>query len=196
MKEIIIKQLKESAEVKIQTADMIAGEIEKAANLIIEAYRKGGKMLLIGNGGSAADAQHIAGELVGKFKMDRRALPALALTTNTSILTALGNDFGYDTVFARNVEAFTNHPEDILVAITTSGTSQNILRAVETAKKCGIKTIGLTGKGGGKLKDMVDCAIIVPSDDTQRIQETHIAIGHILCDLVERTLFNETTLLT
>lgn len=189
MKNIVIEQLKESARVKLAAADTLADEIVRAAEIIINAYRKGGKVLLIGNGGSAADAQHIAGELVGRFKMERKALPALALTTNTSILTAIGNDYSYDVIFVRKVEAFANHPSDILIAITTSGNSPNILKAVEAAKKQGIKVIGLTGKGGGKLKDMADLSLIVPSDDTQRIQEVHIAIGHIICDLVERQLF-------
>lgn len=189
MKITVIKQLKESARVKLETADKLADEIVRAAEMIIDCYRRGGKLLLIGNGGSAADAQHIAGELVGRFKKERRALPALALTANTSILTALGNDYGYDLVFARKVEAFANHKSDVLMAISTSGNSPNILKAVEVARDQGIRVVGLTGKGGGKLKDMVDCALIVPSDDTQRIQETHITIGHIICDLVESRLF-------
>ena len=191
MKKIVIAQLNESAAVKQKTAKLVADIIVEASMLIIEAYRKGGKVLLIGNGGSAADAQHIAAELVGRFKLERNALPAIALTTNTSTLTALGNDYHYDIVFARNVEAFANHPSDVLIAITTSGNSPNIIRAIEVAKLKGIVIIGLLGKGGGKVKNLVDCAIIVPSNDTQRIQETHITIGHIICDLVEQTLFRE-----
>lgn len=192
MRDLIVRQLKESAAVKIKTAELLSDVIARAADIIIDSYRKGGKVLLIGNGGSAADAQHIASELVSNLNPGtfvRPALPALALTTNTSALTAISNDHGYDTVFARKVEAFANHPSDVLVAITTSGNSPNILKAVETAKAKGLTVIGLTGRGGGRLKDMVDLALIVPSDDTQRIQEAHIAIGHIICDLVERKLF-------
>lgn len=193
MKDIIVSQLKESAEVKLRVAEDLADHIKKAAEMIMDTYKRGGKVLLIGNGGSAADAQHIAGELVGHLnpKNARRALPAMALTTNTSFLTAMGNDHGYELVFERKVEAFAN-PEDLLIAITTSGTSPNILKAVEVAKSRGVKVIGLTGKGGGRLKDRADLAIVVPSDNTQRIQESHIAIGHIICDLVESALLNGT----
>lgn len=194
MKEIIQSQLRESAEVKLETARLLSEDIARAAHMLIEAYKKGGKLLLIGNGGSAADAQHIAAELVGHLdhtRLIRRALPALALTTNTSALTAIGNDHGYDSVFVRKIEAFANNGSDVLMAITTSGNSPNILKAVEAAKIKGIRVIGLTGKGGGKLKNMVDLALIVPSDNMQRIQETHIAIGHIICGLVERGLFTD-----
>lgn len=191
MKEKVVKQLHESAEVKIKTAELLADKIVEAAGIIVEAYKNGGKILLIGNGGSAADAQHIAGELVGRFKMERRALPAMALTTNSSILTAIGNDYGYDTVFVRKVEAFAVPEKDILIAISTSGNSSNILRAAEWAGKQNIKVIGLIGKGGGKLKDLSDLALVVPSDDTQRIQEAHIVVGHIICDLVEHSLFSK-----
>lgn len=191
MRQIVIDQLNESACVKQKTAELLADKIVEAAEIIIDSYRRGGKLLLIGNGGSAADAQHIAAELVGRFKMERKALPAIALTTNTSILTALGNDYHYDVVFARKVEAFANHSADVLLAISTSGNSSNILRATEVAKNRGIRVIGLTGRGGGSLKNNVDIALIVPSDDTQRIQEAHITIGHIICDLVERSLFSE-----
>ncbi|MBI4134596.1 MAG: SIS domain-containing protein, partial [Candidatus Sungbacteria bacterium] len=142
--------------------------------------------------GSAADAQHIAAELVGRFKMERQAIPAMALTTNTSVLTALGNDYGYDSIFARSLEAFAVAGRDTLVAISTSGASPNILRAAAVAKSLGVKVIALTGKDGGKLKEMADVALIVPSHDTQRIQEAHITIGHILCDLIERSLCEKT----
>ncbi len=191
MRQIVIDQLNESASVKQKTAELLADKIVEAAEMIIDSYRRGGKLLLIGNGGSAADAQHIAAELVGRFKMERKALPAIALTTNTSILTALGNDYHYDVVFARKVEAFANHNADVLLAISTSGNSSNILRATEVARNRGIRVIGMTGRGGGSLKNNVDLALIVPSDDTQRIQETHITMGHIICDLVERSLFGE-----
>ena len=191
MRQIVVEQLNESARVKQQTAELLADAIVGASQMIIDSYRRGGKLLLIGNGGSAADAQHIAGELVCRFKLERKALPALALTTNTSVLTALGNDYHYDIVLSRQVEAFINHPADVLIAISTSGNSSNIIRAVEAAKSRGASVIGFLGRGGGKLKAMVDLALVVPSDDTQRVQETHITIGHIMCDLIEQTLFRE-----
>lgn len=189
MKEIVIKELKESANIKRMIAQNLSDVIANAAKIVIDAYRGGGKVLLIGNGGSAADAQHIAAELVGRFKLERIGLPAIALSTNTSILTALSNDYEYDTVFSRQLEALAND-NDVLIAITTSGTSPNILKAVEVARSKSVKVIGLTGRNGGKLKDMADLTIIVPSNNTPRIQEAHITIGHIICDLVERELFN------
>ena len=192
MQESIIKQLEDSANTKIAMARNLPDKIAEAAQKIIIAYQAGGKVLLMGNGGSAADAQHIAAELVGRFKMERKALPAIALTTNTSLLTAVANDYGYDTVFSRQVEALAGK-NDILIVITTSGVSPNILKAVEAARAKGAKVIGLTGKTGGKLKDMADLAIVVPSDNTQRIQEGHITIGHIICHLVENGLFPESS---
>lgn len=192
MQESIIKQLEESANTKIAMARNLPDKIAEAAQKIIIAYQAGGKVLLMGNGGSAADAQHIAAELVGRFKMERKALPAIALTTNTSLLTAVANDYGYDTVFSRQVEALAGK-NDVLIVITTSGVSPNILKAVEAARAKGAKVIGLTGKTGGKLKDMADLAIVVPSDNTQRIQEGHITIGHIICHLVENGLFPESS---
>ncbi|QQG45430.1 MAG: D-sedoheptulose 7-phosphate isomerase [Candidatus Sungiibacteriota bacterium] len=189
MKKEVIRQLQESAEVKVKSAETLADLVVQAAEMIADTYQGGGKVLIMGNGGSAADAQHIAGELVGRFRKERRALPAIALTTDTSILTALGNDYGYDLIFARQVEALANHPKDLLLAISTSGNSPNVMRAVEEGKKRNLRVIGFLGRGGGKLKDLVDCALVVPSDDTQRIQETHITLGHIICDLVERALF-------
>lgn len=189
MKEIVIKELKESANIKRMMAQNLSDVIANAAKIVIDAYKGGGKVLLIGNGGSAADAQHIAGELVGRFKLERIGLPAIALSTNTSILTALSNDYEYDTVFSRQLKALAND-NDVLIAITTSGTSPNILKAVEVARSKSVKVIGLTGRNGGKLKDMADLTIIVPSNNTPRIQEAHITIGHIICDLVERELFN------
>lgn len=192
MKDEIIKQLEESANIKRTIARNLSDNIAEASRKIIKAYQAGGKVLLIGNGGSAADAQHIAAELVGRFKMERKALPAIALTTDTSLLTAMANDYGYDSVFRRQVEGLAGK-NDVLIAITTSGTSPNILKAVEAARSKGMLVIGLTGKTGGKLKDMVDLAIVVPSDNTQRIQEAHITIGHIICHLVENELFPESS---
>ncbi len=188
MEERVKKQLKESAEVKNAVAESLSGEILRAAEWICAAFAGGNKVFFIGNGGSAADAQHIAAELVGHFKKDRRPLPALALTTNTSNLTAIGNDYNFDAVFARQLEAFLKK-DDVLVAISTSGNSPNVLEAVKLAKKLGAKTVGFIGKGGGVLKDLADLSLIIPSDDTLRIQEAHITIGHIICDLVEEKLF-------
>ena len=149
--------------------------------------KKGGKILFCGNGGSAADAQHIAAELIGRFVNDRRALPAVALTTDTSALTAISNDYGYDHVFSRQIEGLCAEG-DVLIAISTSGNSPSILEAVKAAKALGATTLGLTGKSGGELKDAVDCALVVPSSTTARIQEMHIVIGHLLCALIERHL--------
>ena len=190
MREVVIRELEESANIKRIMAQNLADVIADAARIILNVYRAGGKVLLIGNGGSAADAQHIAAELVGRFKLERVGLPAIALTTNTSSLTALANDYGYDTVFSRQLEALASD-KDVLIAITTSGTSTNILKAVEMARSKGLVVIALTGGNGGKLKDMADSAIVVPSNDTARIQEAHITIGHIICHLVEKELFGE-----
>ncbi len=190
MRESVIKELVESASIKTMMAENLSALIADAAQTILNAYRAGGKVLLIGNGGSAADAQHIAAELVGRFKLEKIGLPAIALTTNTSIITALANDYGYDTIFSRQLEALATD-KDVLIAITTSGASPNILKAVEMAHSKGVTVIGLTGETGGKLKDVADLTIMVPSGDTARIQEAHITIGHIICSLVEKELFNE-----
>lgn len=192
MREVVIRELEESANIKRVMAQNLPDMIVDAAQTILNAYKAGGKVLLIGNGGSAADAQHIAAELVGRFRLERAALPAIALTTNTSTLTALANDYGYEAVFSRQLEALAND-KDVLIAITTSGTSPNILKAVETAQSKGVFVIGLTGGSGGKLKGMADLTIVVPSDNTARIQEAHITIGHIICHLVEKGLFNESS---
>ena len=192
MKEVIIRELEESASIKRMVAQNLADIIANAARKVLNTYKAGGKVLFVGNGGSAADAQHIAAELVGRFKMERASLPAIALTTDTSLLTALANDYGYDTVFSRQVEALAQEG-DVLIAITTSGTSPNILKAVETAHSKNVFVIGLTGASGGKLKDVADLTIIVPSDNIPRIQEVHITIGHIICSLVESGLFDESS---
>ena len=192
MMEIITRELQESANIKLSMAKDSPGLIADAAQIIVDVYRAGGKALIIGNGGSAADAQHIAAELVGHFKLKRKALPAIALTTNSSILTALANDSAYDTVFSRQLEALAGS-KDVLIAISTSGNSPNILQAVETARSKHITVIGLTGGNGGKLKNLANLLIIVPSSSTPRIQEAHITIGHILCHLVEEELFNESS---
>ncbi len=190
MREIVIRELEESANIKTMMAQSLAGTIVSAAQMILKAYQTGGKVLLIGNGGSAADAQHIAAELVGRFKLERRSLPAIALTTNTAILTAVANDYGYDTVFSRQLEALANEG-DVLIAITTSGASANILKAIDTARSQGVLVIALTGEKGKQLRGTTELTITVPSDNTQRIQEAHITIGHIICHLVEQELFSE-----
>lgn len=166
-----------------------AGEVERAAVLISDAFRAGGKLLLFGNGGSAADAQHIAGEFVNRFSLeDRRALPAIALSTDGGVLTCIANDTGFEKVFARQVEAL-GARGDVCMAITTSGNSPNIVAAIEEARSRQIKVIGLLGRDGGQCAPLCDLSLIVSSNDTQRIQETHNLIGHIICELVELALF-------
>lgn len=162
-------------------------EIESAGELIFATLNKGHKILLCGNGGSAADAQHIAAELVGRYERQRRAWPAIALTTDTSALTALSNDYGYEEVFARQVEALAS-AGDVLLALSTSGTSQNVLRAAQTARRLGCKTIALTGGAGEPLASSCDLAVVVPSLRTSRIQEAHITIGHLWCELIDAKL--------
>ncbi|KQT34110.1 SIS domain-containing protein [Methylophilus sp. Leaf414] len=149
-----------------------------------QCIQQGGKILLCGNGGSAADSQHIAAEIVGRFKKERKGLPSIALTTDTSILTSVGNDYGYDYIFARQVEALCR-PEDILIGLTTSGNSANVVRAIEAANEIGATTVGLTGGSGGKLNALCKYNIVVPSNVTARIQEAHIFIGHSLCEILE-----------
>jgi len=180
-------RLKESAKVKEKIAQNNIAEIKSIADIIIDACRNGGKVVLFGNGGSAADAQHIAAELVGKFALKRQAFPAMTLNTNTSILTAVGNDYGYDLVFTRQVEALVTD-KDVVIGISTSGNSKNVVDAIELAKRKGAKTVGLTGGDGGKLAEIAELTLIVPSDSTPRIQEAHITIGHIICEIVEKEL--------
>lgn len=162
----------------------LSRQIAQAASSCVDALRAGGKILFCGNGGSAADAQHWAGELVSRFYYDRPGLPAIALTTDTSILTAIGNDYGYDYTFARQVEAL-GREGDVLVAISTSGNSPNVLRAADAAKARGIRVIAFTGRGGGKLAPQADLCFRMPSDETPRIQEGHEFVGHLLCALIE-----------
>ncbi|HQO15491.1 MAG TPA: SIS domain-containing protein [Methylotenera sp.] len=146
--------------------------------------QNGGKILIMGNGGSAADSQHIAAEIVGRYKKERKGMPAIALTTDTSILTSVGNDYGYDYIFARQIEALCR-PEDLVIGITTSGNSANVVRAIEAAKAIGSTTVGMTGGTGGKLKDLCDFSLVMPSNVTARIQEAHIFVGHSLCEILE-----------
>lgn len=163
--------------------------IEKAVQFIVGTYRANGKVLIFGNGGSAADAQHFAGELVSRFYFDRPALAAFALTTDTSVLTAIGNDYGYEQVFSRQVSASANSG-DVVIAISTSGNSNNVLRALEIAKEKGCITIGFTGLSGGAMKGLCDICICVPSESTPRIQECHLIIEHAICAAVESQLFS------
>ncbi len=162
-------------------------EIETAAAVVVNALQKKGKVLLIGNGGSAADAQHLAAEFIGRFKQERAAIPAIALTTDTSVLTCLSNDYDYTYIFTRQLEALCR-PEDVVIAISTSGNSLNVLNGVKTAKNMGAVCIALTGQNGGKLEGLADFCIKAPSQDTARIQEAHIFIGHVICEYVEHTL--------
>jgi D-sedoheptulose 7-phosphate isomerase len=181
----------DSLEVKRRYFAEHSEEVVRAASMIAACFGAGGKVLLCGNGGSSTDAQHVAGEFVNQFgKVKRRALPALALSTDGGVLTSISNDTGFENVFARQVEAF-GERGDVLVAISTSGTSLNVVRACESARERELKVIGLLGRGGGEVRALCDLALVVSSEDTQRIQETHNLIGHILCELVERTLFPE-----
>lgn len=183
----VSEQLFRSANVLRQTAYRLSEQIMLAATTISKALSANGKLLLCGNGGSAADAQHIAAELVGRFRRERHALPAIALTTDTSILTALGNDYGFEQIFARQVEGL-GQANDLLVVLSTSGNSQNVLLAVERARSQGLYTIGLTGKQKSPLTDSVDLCLSVPAEDTALIQQAHITILHIVCDLVEQVV--------
>jgi D-sedoheptulose 7-phosphate isomerase len=164
--------------------------VAKVSQLMVEAFRGGNKVILFGNGGSAADAQHIAAEFVGRFAFDRPALPALALNVNTSCVTAIGNDYGFDRVFARQLEALA-HAGDVAVGFSTSGKSANVIQAMATARKIGLHTVGMTGSSGKALQAAVDYCICAPSTETPRIQECHILIGHIISELVEQTIFHE-----
>jgi D-sedoheptulose 7-phosphate isomerase len=186
----IQRQIAESICVKKNILDnySLINTIVNAADLCVSAYKSGHKMLIAGNGGSASDAQHIAAELVGRFEVDRPPLPALALTTDTSILTGVGNDYGYESVFQRQLQANAMQ-SDIFLAISTSGNSKNILSALHYAKEKNIRTIGLSGYTGGKMKDYCDICICVPSDNTARIQESHILVGHIICSAIEDSMF-------
>jgi D-sedoheptulose 7-phosphate isomerase len=167
--------------------DRQAGELARAAGLLTSALARGGTVLLCGNGGSAADAQHIAAELTGRFLRERRGLPAVALTTDSSALTAIGNDYGFERIFARQVEAL-GRPGDVLVAITTSGSSPNVLHAIDEARARGLAVIGLLGRDGGAARARCDAALVVESEVTARVQEVHILVAHILCEAVDRAL--------
>lgn len=185
---LIEQRTQESIAVKQSLLETQAETIAAVGARLVTAMRNGNTLFLCGNGGSAGDAQHIAAELVGRFTKERRALPAVALTTNTSALTALGNDYEYAIVFSRQLEAF-GKAGDVLIGISTSGNSPNVLHALQTAQGLGMVTVGLTGETGGKMKEAAEHCICVPSRDTARIQESHILIGHVLCEIVECELF-------
>jgi len=191
-KKFITDSLNESSETKLKIKDNLQEKLLKAIELLTECYKNGNKLLLCGNGGSAADSQHIATELMIRLShhIQRPALPAIALTTDSSNLTAGGNDIGFENVFARSIEGLGNNG-DVLLAISTSGNSSNVIKAVEMAHKKGMKVIGFLGGDGGKLKDNVDLPIIIPSSNVQRIQEGHITIAHIICELVEDKLYGK-----
>jgi D-sedoheptulose 7-phosphate isomerase len=187
MREKIKDILLESIQVKEELLHTKIGQIIEITELILDCLKKEGKVLIFGNGGSASDSQHIAAELVGRFKKDRAALPAMALTTNTSILTSLANDYGYEIVFAKQIEALAKK-NDVAIGISTSGKAKNVALGIKQAKKMGLKTVALTGGDGGELAKLADISLLVPSSVTARIQEAHITIGHIICELIEEAL--------
>ncbi|MDP3142543.1 MAG: D-sedoheptulose 7-phosphate isomerase [Candidatus Omnitrophota bacterium] len=190
MKNKIADIINESIFVEENTLQNQLKNIEGITKALINCLKKGGKVIFCGNGGSAADSQHLAAELIGRFKKNRRALAAVSLTTNTSVLTSLANDFGFESVFARQVEALAKKG-DLLVAISTSGNSPNVIEAVKQAKKMQVKTVAFTGADGGKLARITDISLIIPSHNTPRIQEAHITVGHAICQLVEEVIFNK-----
>jgi len=180
----------DSIRTKEQFVSQYASLIREVSDLIVSSFRKGNKLLLMGNGGSSSDASHIAGEFVNRFLKDRPPLPAIALNTDMAVITSIGNDYGFNLIFSRQVETLAKEG-DIVIAISTSGNSPNVIAAVETARKMGNTTIGLTGGSGGKLASLVDYAFIVPSKATPRIQEVHITLGHVICQVVEEAMFGE-----
>ncbi len=188
MKEKILREFEESISVKKRFVNDNADTIIEVANLIADTFNSGGKLLLFGNGGSATDASHIAAEFVNRFKMERPAFPAIALNTDMAVLTSIANDYGYDSVFERQLKAL-GQAGDVVIAISTSGSSPNVLKAVEAAKRKKIKTIAFTGEKGDRLASQSDYVFAIPSNNTPRIQETHITLAHVLCQMVEEILF-------
>jgi len=190
MKNYIKNEIKKSYELKqeIYKNEHLIDKIVELSSRCIDLYKGSNKTILAGNGGSAADAQHIAAELVGRYGFDRPSIPSLALTTDTSCLTAIGNDYGYDNIFSRQLEGM-GQKGDIFIGISTSGNSKNLINAFDIAKKKGILSVALVGKDGGIMAQSADIAIVIPSDSTPRIQESHILIGHILCDIIEKEIF-------
>jgi len=189
MDQRIARMLAESAGVVSACAcdDAFVGRVRELAAAVTDAYRRGNKVLVFGNGGSAADAQHLAAELVGRFRRERRAFNALALTVNTSTLTAVGNDYGMEEIFARQVDAHAA-PGDVVIGISTSGNAPDVLRGIAVARDRGCRTVAMTGRSGGRLRGMTDLEVAIPSDETPRIQEAHIAVIHAVCELVEEQL--------
>jgi D-sedoheptulose 7-phosphate isomerase len=185
----IVQELREGAELRLRMAESHVSVLQSMIDCIWQSMEKGGKLLLCGNGGSAADAQHLAAECIVRMQTDRDPLPAIALTTDTSVLTAAGNDYGFDTIFSRQLLGL-GRPGDVLLSLSTSGNSRNVLLAVEEAKRRGIRNLALLGNNGGQLAKLVDIALVVPSSNTQRIQELHITIGHIICGALERRAIN------
>ncbi len=187
MRERIKEILLESIQVKEDLMHTKIDQIIEIAEILIDCLKKEGKILIFGNGGSASDSQHIAAELIGRFKKDRNAMPALALTVNTSVLTSLANDYGYDVVFSKQIEAL-GRKNDVAIGISTSGKAKNVALGIKQAKKMGLKTVALTGGDGGEITKLADVSLLVPSVVTARIQEAHITIGHVVCELVEQAL--------
>ena len=190
MEELIEKRISEHKEIIVNFSPEIKEKIKKIAETIVNCYKNNGKVILFGNGGSCADSQHLATELVARYYLDRKTLPAIALTDNVSV-TAIGNDYSFEDVFKKQIEGFVNKG-DIVIAISTSGTSKNIINAIEKTRELGGITIGFTGKDGTELKDKVDICLQIPSDDTPRIQEGYMLAGHIVCELVEKEIFGKT----
>lgn len=180
--------LKDSINLKEQVLKTMTADINKVGELIAKSLKAKGKVILFGNGGSAADAQHIAAEFVGRFKLERHGLPSISLTANTSTLTSIGNDYGFEEIFSRQIEALAGK-DDIIIGISTSGNARNVIAGILEAKKQGIKTIAMTGSDGGQLAPLADISLIVPSENTARVQEVHITIGHILCEIAEDKLY-------
>tara|TARA_B110000046_G_C12892941_1_gene355164 strand:+ start:104 stop:667 length:564 start_codon:yes stop_codon:yes gene_type:complete len=184
----MLATIKEELNSHLETINSVIGnmeaDIEIASSLIVDALKNGNKILLCGNGGSAADAQHIAAELTGRYKTERRGLPGIALTTDTSALTAIGNDYGYDRIFDRQVESLASKG-DVIIGISTSGNSKNVISALKLGQELGCKTVGLTGRNGGDMNKVCDINLIVPSDNTPRIQEMHILFGHTICQIID-----------
>ena len=192
MKDEIMQTFRESADLKVRFIRQNAEVLGQAVGMVVEAFKAGNKVLLFGNGGSAADAQHIASEFVNRYQIERPPLPAIALTTDTSILTSISNDYGYIDSFSKQVKAL-GREGDVAIGISTSGTAANVIKAIKTAKEMGLKTISLTGGDGGDLAKLTDIALVVDSPITPRIQEVHITIGHVLCEMVDWMLFQKPT---
>lgn len=184
MKNMIENEIKSHIEVALKVQDQLLENIQKSCEIVVKTIQNGNKIFICGNGGSAADAQHIAAEFTGRYKSERNPLAAIALTTDTSALTAIGNDYGFDFVFVRQLQALAKNG-DALIAISTSGNSKNVIKAINFAKENGIKVIGFSGKGGGEMRNLCDLNLIVPSNDTARIQEMHIFIAHTICQAID-----------